>query len=380
MSAFVACLRLGGVGPSVAIKDSIDIAGYPTVVGSRALAAAEPAPVHAEVVGRLIDAGWSISGKTTMHELAFGISGINDFAGTPVNPQAPERIPGGSSSGSAAAVAAGEVDVALGTDTGGSIRMPAACCGVAGLKPTFGRVSRRGVHPAESSLDCVGPFANSVNGIVAAMAVIAPDFDAARARDIARPFRIGLLADVRADAAIARAIAASVRRAGLSVRRVALDGMAAAYEAGMWVINFETWAAFGHLTATNLLQQDVRQRLLAARSISQADLVRAEAVRRNFTAEIDGALANVDAIALPTLPELPPTLAAVREGESILGLTSLVRPFNLSGHPALTLPVPLPGYSLKGGLQLVGRKRDDEILCAIATQIERAIARDGAAC
>lgn len=373
MTAFVSRFRLGGDGPAIAIKDSIDIAGYPTVAGSRALSNAAPAAAHADVVGRLVEAGWSIVGKTTMHELAFGISGINDFAGTPVNPQAPDRIPGGSSSGSAAAVASGEVRIALGTDTGGSIRMPAACCGVAGLKPTFGRVSRRGAHPAESSLDCVGPFADSIEGVVAAMAVIAPDFDAAQARDSGQPFRIGLLEDVQADPAILDAIASALRQAGFDIQPVHLDGMAAAYHAGMQVINAETWATFGHLTGAGALQPDVEQRLLAASAVSRDDVAQAEGVRRTFTSQVDAVLGKVDAIVLPTLPELPPTLAAVRAGVSILGLTSLVRPFNLSGHPALTLPVPVAGAAIKAGLQLVGRKGADETLCAIASRIERAL-------
>jgi len=378
MTTFVARTNLGGDGPAIAIKDSIDIAGYPTTAGSRALRDSPPAVEHAEVVSRLLDAGWAIVGKTTMHELAFGISGINDFAGTPVNPQAPDRIPGGSSSGSAAAVAAGEVRIALGTDTGGSIRMPAACCGVVGLKPTFGRVSRRGAQPAESSLDCVGPFADAVAGIVAAMAVIAPDFDASQAQDAGRSFRIGLADDVQADPAILEAVAGALRKSGFSTQRVRLDGMDSAYQAGMHIINAETWAAFGKLTGSGALQPDVEQRLTAAGKVGRDDLLQAEAVRHAFTAHIDAVLDEVDAIVLPTLPELPPTLAAVREGSPILGLTSLVRPFNLSGHPALTLPVPLPGVPIRAGLQIVGRKHDDETVCAIATRIERAIAADGA--
>jgi len=379
MTNFVSRLALGGAGPAIAIKDSIDIAGYPTVAGSRALADTPPAAEHAEVISRLVDAGWSIIGKTTMHELAFGISGINEFAGTAVNAQAPDRIPGGSSSGSAAAVAAGEVGIALGTDTGGPIRMPAACCGVAGLKPTFGRVSRRGVHPAESSLDCVGPFAQSIDGMVAAMSVIAPDFDARQACKLDRPFRIGLLTNVECEAGLLQAVEAAVRQSGLTAQPVQLEGMAAAYQAGMHVINVETWAAFGHLTQSGALQPDVQQRLLAARAAGPEQLARAEAVRRQFSAEVDALLDTVDAIVLPTLPDLPPTLADVRAGVPILGLTSLVRPFNLSGHPALTLPVPLPNTALKAGLQLVGRKHDDETLCAIATRIEHAIAASGAA-
>ena len=149
MSAFIRTFEVWAAGPTadaptIAIKDSINIAGYPTTAASRALADAPPATRHAQVVQRLLDAGWRITGKTNMHELAFGMTGINDFSGTPPNPQDPARIPGGSSSGSASAVGDGLVDAALGTDTGGSVRGPAACCGVIGLKPTFGAcVARR---------------------------------------------------------------------------------------------------------------------------------------------------------------------------------------------------------------------------------------------
>ncbi|KAB0648748.1 amidase, partial [Burkholderia territorii] len=158
MTGFIDTFTLGGPGPTIAIKDTIDIAGHPTRAASRALADTPPAEQHADVVRLLLDAGWQIAGKANMHELAFGMTGINDYTGTPVNPQDPTRIPGGSSSGSASLVGLGAVDAALGTDTGGSIRGPAACCGVVGMKPTFGRVSRRGVAPAVTTLDCVGPF------------------------------------------------------------------------------------------------------------------------------------------------------------------------------------------------------------------------------
>ena len=160
---FVEKLALGGGGLRVGVKDSIDIEGVPTRMACACYADAPPAERHAEVVRALLDAGCRIVGKTNMHELAYGVTGINRWTGTPINPRAPGRVPGGSSSGSAVAVAAGLVDFAVGTDTGGSIRIPAACCGVQGLKPSFGRVSRLGVHPAKSSLDCVGPFARDVS-------------------------------------------------------------------------------------------------------------------------------------------------------------------------------------------------------------------------
>lgn len=149
-------LDQGGDGPRVAVKDVIDIAGTPTRAGSRALADRPAAATHARAVQHLLDAGCRIVGKANMHELAFGMTGVNDWTGTPVNPRYPNLVPGGSSSGSATAVAAGLWDWALGTDTGSSIRAPAACCGVVGLKPTFGRLSRHGLTPENSSLDCVG--------------------------------------------------------------------------------------------------------------------------------------------------------------------------------------------------------------------------------
>ncbi len=157
MTIFVQRLDLGGAGPRVAVKDTIDIAGYPTRAGSRALADVPPATAHAEVVERVLAAGCRIVGKTNLHELAFGVTGLNDWTGTALNPSFPDRVPGGSSSGSAAAVAAEEADFALGTDTGGSIRIPAACCGVFGLKPTFGRVSRAGSPPRGRRSTASGP-------------------------------------------------------------------------------------------------------------------------------------------------------------------------------------------------------------------------------
>ena len=152
-----------GDGMRVAIKDCIDVAGETTTAGSRALAARAPSARDAAVVARLRGAGCTIAGRVTMHELAYGVTGVNGWTGTPINPAYPHLVPGGSSSGSAAAVAAGLVDAAIGTDTGGSIRVPAACCGVVGFKPSFGRVSRDGLTPASSSLDCAGPVARSIS-------------------------------------------------------------------------------------------------------------------------------------------------------------------------------------------------------------------------
>ena len=357
---------------SFAVKDSIDVAGLPTRLGSRACADAPAASADAEIVAALRQAGWHMVGKTTMHELAFGVTGLNPWSGTARNPMAPDRVPGGSSSGSAAAVAAGVVDVALGTDTGGSIRVPAACCGVVGLKPTFGLVSRRGVHPAASSLDCAGPFTPNVALLQEAMALIAPAFSAG-AHLSGQPIRAALL-QVDADAPIAEAVALALHRAGWQSAITNSPSFEDAFKAGIHVINAETWGAYGHLTGKGLIGADVETRLLAAANTSAAQLAEAESVRQRFTAEMDALLESCDVIALPTLPELPPLVSDILAGKPPLRMTALVRPFNLSGHPALTLPIPLPGSPLKAGLQLVARKGQDQLLCLMAAEMERALA------
>jgi amidase len=359
--------------PTIAIKDSIDIAGYPTTAASRALADAPPAPHHAEVVQRLLDTGWRITGKTNMHELAFGMTGINDFCGTPPNPQDATRIPGGSSSGSASAVGLKLVDAALGTDTGGSIRGPAACCGVIGLKPTFGRVSRQGVAPNVTTLDCVGPFARDMNTIIDVMLAIDPSFQVVKARRDASKTRVGILG-VDADEDIANAVTEAIRRAGFAGRNLNLHSMTDAFSAGLAVINAETWRAFGHLAGRGKLGTDIESRLRAASNTTADDLSAAEYVRRKFTNEVDHALEGCDVLVLPTMPALPITIEAARAGTSVIGMSSLIRPFNLSGHPALTLPVSIEYSSLKAGLQIVGRKGEDETVCAVAARVEAMLA------
>jgi amidase len=357
---FVECFELGGSGPRVGVKDSIDVAGFPTRMGSACFADAPPAGQHAEVVHALLEKGCRIVGKTNMHELAYGLSGINGWSGTPPNPRASDRVPGGSSSGSAVAVAAGLVDFALATDTGGSIRVPAACCGVFGLKPSYGRVSRRGVHPAHSTLDCVGPMARNVATIERAMEMIDPTF---QPRDLPPIASVGWL-DVEASPAVATAVRAALAAADIVLRPLLLPSFAAAYEAGLTIISSENWAAFGRLVEHPSLGAAVRERLLRSRDVTAEQVTAAERVREVFRAEVDEALARVDALALPTLPDFPLTLAAAADPRAALRSSLLVRPFNLSGHPAITLPLAAEG--LPTGLQLVGRPRGDEALCALA--------------
>src|ERR1700722_9643885 len=165
MATFIARLDRGGDGLRLAVKDLIDVQGVPTTAGSKAVAdRAIPALADAMCLAGARAAGAVIVGKTNLNELAYGASGLNEHFGTPVNPLDPDLLPGGSSSGSAVAVGAGDADVAYGSDTGGSIRVPAAYCGVAGLKTTHGRVPLDGVWPLAPSLDTVGPMARDVAG------------------------------------------------------------------------------------------------------------------------------------------------------------------------------------------------------------------------
>ncbi len=367
-------LALGAGETAVVVKDSIAVAGYPTRAGSRALADAPPAAAHAAVVQALLDAGCRITGKANMHELAYGVTGINGWTGTPVNPRYPDRVPGGSSSGSAVAVAAGLCDFALGTDTGGSIRIPAICCGLYGLKPTFGRIGRDGVLPAESSLDCVGPFARSLAMIERAMALLDTSFHAEAA--VARP-RIGVVA-VTADAPVAQAVAARLAASPVEQVPVALPGMEAAYDAGLAIIAAENWRAFGHLARSPLLGADVGERLRAAEAVTAEQLARAETVRAAFAAEVDAALDRVDALVLPTMPGLPLTLAAAADARATIGSTAFVRPFNLSGHPALSMPL-TTADGLPAGLQIIGRRGGDARLCAVARALDIVTEQSGGA-
>src|SRR2546430_11064162 len=169
MATFITRLETTGTGLRLAVKDLIDMAGLPTTAGSEAVVhGAAPAANDAACLAgtRMAEAAGEgrVVGQANLHELAFGASGINDTFGTPVNPLDPSRIPGGSSSGSAVAVGGDEADLAFGTDTGGSVRVPSACCGTAGLKTTHGRVPPEGVWPPASSLDTLGPMARDVAG------------------------------------------------------------------------------------------------------------------------------------------------------------------------------------------------------------------------
>jgi amidase len=354
---YIATCAIGDGSLTFAVKDSLDVAGYPTRAGSLALENAPPAACHARVIAQLLAAGCRLTGKTTLHELAFGVTGINPGAGTPVNSLYPHLIPGGSSSGSATVVASGCVDFAIGTDTGGSVRMPAACCGVMGLKPGFGRVSRAGVLPAASSLDCVGFFTRDLATLGEVLARLGLD-DAAPQNPALTPAFLSGLALPEIDSLL-------LKRLGDDVETAVLPGLEAAHEAGLYLIGYENWQAFSGLCDHPALLPDVRQRIARGAEITPQMLARAEAVRADFSREVDTLLERHGLLLLPALPALPPTLEEARDPLTAVTLTRLLRPFNLSGHPALTIPAgEIDGRPV--ALQIVAAKGQEAALVRAA--------------
>lgn len=356
-------LNMGGDGLRVVVKDCIDIQGTVSACGSAALKDQAPAARNAQVVDTLLSKNCKIVGKANMHELAFGMTGVNDTFGTPVNPRWPDRIPGGSSSGSAVAVAAGLCDFAVGTDTGGSVRQPAVCCGVYGIKPTFGRIDRQGCSPSESSLDCVGVFARSATMLTEGMKAIDPTFTEDKRT---KPPRLALAA-CDADPVIWDRITDDVTSKLPGIETVSLPNMKAAFDAAMVIIGIEAARAYGPLIDGHPpLGADVRNRLLAALEGGEDAAQAAEEMRATFTQEVDAALEACDVLITPALPNVPPTLTDAKDPARVLPLTGMLRPFNLSGHPAIVMPLPVGAEGLPGGLQLIGRKGEDSFLCAVA--------------
>ncbi|MCU6676434.1 amidase [Leclercia tamurae] len=358
-NGYVERFTLGEGDLCFAVKDTLDIAGYPTRAGCQALAASQAAQQHAEVVKTLLGQGCALTGKTTLHELAFGVTGINPWSGTPVNPEFPDLIPGGSSSGSAAVVASGEVDFALGTDTGGSVRMPAACCGILGLKPTYGRLSRVGVMPAYSSLDCVGLFARDADVLRQVLTRLAIPVGA----PLTSLPAIGFIptATIGIDSLLLNALA----QLDLRPQQVELPLLGDAHRAGLTLISHENWQAFSPFLSDDRVSADVATRIRAGESIDADALNTAEHIRQTFTAQVDAQLKTTPLLALATLPELPPTLEEAKDPLSVVNLTRLVRPFNLSGHPALTLPAgTLHGRPV--ALQLIAAKGQEGLLVQAA--------------
>jgi amidase len=367
LTTFIERFATSGPGVRLAVKDLIDMAGVPTTAGCRAVAnEAVPAPADAACLAGARAAGARIVGRTNLHELALGVTGVNPWYGTPVNPLDPRLVPGGSSSGSAVAVATDDADVAYGSDTGGSVRIPSACCGTAGLKTTWGRVPLEGVWPLAPSFDTVGPMARDVAGLVLGMELLEPGF-AVGERGGVRVGRLRIEADPAIDAALDRALAG----AEWEVLEVELALWHEATAAAGILLVAEAWETDRALLGRrpDEVGADVAGRLTLGASIDDRGLATARAVQREWGGVLDQVFERVDVVATPTLTVFPPMLDG---GEELL-MARCTLPVNLAGVPALALPVPSAG-PVPASLQLIAPRHGEEALLAAGLELESALA------
>lgn len=387
-------------GVPIAVKDEIDQTPYGTTFGTRFLGGA-PSREDSTVVARLRAAGALLIGKTNMHEIGIGVTGLNVVHGTVRNPHDPRHHSGGSSSGSAAAVSAGLCPVAIGADGGGSIRIPAAFCGVVGLKPTFGRVSSWSSASLCWSVAHLGPMATCVRDIALAYALVAGP-DVRDPSSLAQPPVIvdhdseadlsGIVLGVywpwfrHASPAVVNVcerMVGQLQAAGAQLREVEIPDLDAARMAHLVTITSEMVAALDRheKNHTRDYSPEVRLNLALARTFSSLDYLKAQRIRTRIAEHFSRALADVHAIVTPATacvapPIRPGTLAS---GESDLAVvTEIMRyatPANLTGLPAISFPAGYDESGLPIGIQAMGRPWDEHVLIRVAAAAERVVER-----
>jgi aspartyl-tRNA(Asn)/glutamyl-tRNA(Gln) amidotransferase subunit A len=382
-------------GIPVAVKDLFATRGVRTTGGSKVYADFVPA-IDAAVVERLRAAGAVMLGKLNMHEMAYGITSANPHYGPVRNPWNVEHSPGGSSGGSGAAVAAGMVYAAMGSDTGGSIRIPAAFCGVVGLKPTYGRVSRYGAMPLAYSLDHMGPLARSVRDAALVLNAIAGydrrdptssrhpvvDFIPDDGCSIRR-LRIGFPGNFYFDhleAGVERSVRGVFARAqslGAVVKPVRVPDVAALNAVGRVILLAEAAAvAEPQLEQREKFGPDVLALLDQGRLVPTTDYINAQRLRRKLSGEFDQLWSEVDCLIAPTTPNTAPRTgdATVRLGggdEDVrLATTRLVRGINVLGLPALSIPCGLGASGLPIGVQIIGPAWEEALILRIGAALE----------
>lgn len=359
-------------GVPVAVKDLIDVAGTPTRAGSPAYSDAQAATTDAPVVGRLRRAGAAIVGKTALHEIALGTSGINRYEGTPRNPRDPSRICGGSSSGSAACVAEGSAAIALGTDTGGSVRIPAALCGVVGFKPRFGRLPTTGVLPLAPSLDHVGVIGADAVSVADAWGVLT--LGSWKAGPPPRAIGVDSEAMASASPAVSQAVEAALRALRtVTIKDVVLPDAELVQAASTAILFSEAASVHRRRLGPKLaeLGLDIQERLVLGSAISATVYIEAQSAARRIRASLYELFGEIDAVVGPTVPIVAPTVA---DAGGDPGLSALLvqntRLANLTGAPALSLPVTASGLPV--GLQI--QAPQEPVVLTIAAALERELA------
>ena len=351
-------------GEPVAIKDLLDTAGLTTTYGSALFADHVPA-VSADSVRLLEEAGYAVAGKTNLHEFAYGISSQNAHYGTVPNPVAPGRLAGGSSGGSAAAIAAGDVELALGSDSAGSIRIPAAWCGNVGFKPTHGLVSVEGCFPLAASYDVVGPMASSVQGCERLLRVLAPDFEPVQLESL-EELEVGVAwldqAEPLVRGRVGEAVALLPRRRELELP------LAPANRA-----DFMREVADVHRVLfpgnEELYGENVRSKVERCLQVRDEEAAAAERERADYCERVAEAVGELDLLVTPTVPFVAPP-ADVDELEIRAGAISLTYPISSLGWPALALPCGPAEDGLPASVQIAARAGQDARVLAAGRLLE----------
>jgi aspartyl-tRNA(Asn)/glutamyl-tRNA(Gln) amidotransferase subunit A len=370
--------RLPLDGLPIAIKDNIDVAGVRCTVGSR-LFGDRVAAEDSEVARRLREAGGVCLGKTNLHELAFGATSANEAFGPVVNPWG-AIVPGGSSGGSGAAVAADLCIAAVGTDTGGSIRLPASLCGIAGIRPTSGAVSNDGVYPVSSTLDTVGPMARSVvhlSELLDAMAEDAmkdPGFDGLRGVRVGRLrgfFLDGVHPDVRVLVLDAFDALAEL---GAEPVDLELEGAAEAVEACGHLIRVEALSVHRrHLSEhPELIEEGTRTRLALAEGLSAVDFALVLRRMAEWERAVGDAFESVDVLVTPTIGVYPPAASGADSVSTTAAVVPFTHAFSFARVPALSLPCGLTSAGHPVGVQLAAAPWRDRLLLRVGAAYQGA--------
>ena len=383
-------------GIPFAVKDLFFTKGIRTTCGSQILCRFIPS-FDAAVIERLYSAGAILLGKLNMHEFAYGTTSVNPHFGAVHNPWDQERITGGSSGGSAAALSCSFVPLTLGTDTGGSIRIPAALCGIVGLKPTYGRISKYGVYPLCWSLDHPGPMAKTTADLAMAMNILAghdsrdsstseapvPNYLRALAKNL-KGIRLGVpdsyyfeRLDGEVNAAVKEAIRV-LRGLGAKVRPVSIPGLQQASIAAFIALLAEGTASLGkwHLTRYRDLGEDVRSRLNLGAAVKAIQYLKAQRIRRKTREIFLKTFSEVDALITPQLPITAPLIGQEsvsfgKKAEAVpSALTRFTRIYNLIGIPCISLPCGFSPSGMPIGLQIAARPFGEEMVLKVAHAYE----------